>query len=69
MFFDIYEIIKIDIDNTGVKAENEGAIVMTRGATINSEKPKHILLDKSFWLVMKEVGKHPYLAAFISEPI
>ena len=51
-FAEMQEIIKLDIDETGVKAENEGVIVMTRG--ISMSEPKKIILDKSFWLVMKE---------------
>ena len=65
-FAKIYEILKLEIDETGVKAENEGVIVMTRG--ISMSEPKKIILDKSFWLVMKEQGKEPYLVAYIKEP-
>jgi len=29
------------------------------------KNPKEIILDNSFWVVMKESGKHPYLCAYI----
>ena len=63
----IYEIIKLDIDETGVKVENEGGIKMVRKRATKPKERKEILVDRSFWLVMKEVGKEPYLVAFISE--
>jgi len=42
-------------------------IAMTRGMAPMTEK-KTIILDKSFWVVMKETGKPAYLSAFINEP-
>ena len=35
---EIYEIIKLDIDETGVKVENEGAVVMNKAIMIPKEK-------------------------------
>ena len=69
-FGQVQEIIKLDIDETGVKAENEGVIKMLRKAARkeNIVVPKHIILDKSFWFVMKEAGKEPYLVSQINEP-
>ena len=68
MFSQVYEILKLDIDETGVKAENEGVIKMLKckGKKPVAE-PKHIILDKSFWLIMKEGGKEPYLVSYIQE--
>ena len=37
-FSKIYEILKLDIDETGVKAENEGVIVMTKGMVMKPKK-------------------------------
>ena len=62
----IYEIIKLDIDETGVKVENEGVIKMLRKSKKSKEK-REILVNRSFWLVMKEFGKEPYFAAFIAQ--
>ena len=69
-FGQVQEIIKLDIDEAGVKAENEGGIKMLRKCARKTEEvlPKHIIVDKSFWFVMKEVGKEPYLVSQINEP-
>ena len=37
---EIYEIIKLDIDETGVKAENEGVMIMTRGMAMMPKEKK-----------------------------
>ena len=39
---------------------------MTRGMSMPKEK-KEVLVDRPFWVVMREVGKEPYFVAFISE--
>ena len=62
---EIYEIIKLNIDETGVKVENEGAVKMLKKAIRPKEK-KQVLVDRSFWLVMKEFKKEPYFVAFIA---
>ena len=67
-FSQVYEILKLDMDESGVKAENEGAIMMTLFGLVEKVEPKNIILDKSFWLVMKEYGKEPYLVAYIKDP-
>ena len=61
------EALKLKIDESGAKVESE-AIMM--GITcIDMDEPRSFILDKTFWIVMKEVGKHPYLCAQIREPI
>ena len=68
MFSQVYEIIKLDIDETGVKAENEGVIRMKNCMVIKQKvEPKHIVIDRSFWVLMKEAGKEPYLVSYIAE--
>ena len=63
----MFEGIKINIDESGAKVQNQAVIAMTRGMAPMTEK-KTIILDKSFWVVMKETGKPAYLSAFINEP-
>ena len=65
---DIYEIIKLDFDEKGVKVENEGAIRMLKCAVKQPIDKKYIILDKTFWLIMKEGKNHPYLVARIEVP-
>ena len=69
-YFDkIYEIVKLDIDETGVKVENEGVIMLKKCVVKQPvKKPKCIILDQPFWIVMKEVGKkNPYFIAYIND--
>ena len=53
-FSKFFEIIKLDIDETGVKVENEGVIVMSKGMALHPVEKKYIVLDKPFWIVMRE---------------
>jgi len=39
------------------------------GFSKNQPEPKYFILDKEFWVVMKEGSKHPYLCALIKNPI
>ncbi len=59
-FTKIYEIIKLDIDETGVTVENEGLVSMSKC------RPKVFALDKPFWIVMREKLNHPYFIAYIA---
>lgn len=53
-FFDqIFEIIKLDIDEKGVKVENEGVIVMTKSKALSTEQIRRFELNKPFWIVMR----------------
>ena len=51
-FSEIYEIIKLKIDETGVTVENEGVIKM-RKMLVVKKNPKYILLDGPFWMLMR----------------
>lgn len=51
---EILEAIKLNVDESGAKVENEGIMIALRCAMIpNHEEPKRIILDRDFWLVMK----------------
>ena len=63
----MFEAVKLNIDQSGAKVENEAVMILTRGATINFDR-KIISLNEDFWVVMKEEGKSPYLCVFITEP-
>ena len=56
-FAEIYQIIKLKIDETGVTVENQGVIKMLRSAPMHMTPPKQIIVDGPFWLVMREKGK------------
>lgn len=64
---EMFEGVKLSIDESGAKVENQAVIVATRCMVIVKEK-KRIVLDRSFWVVMKEAGKNPYLCVLINEP-
>ena len=65
---EIFENIKLKIDESGAIVENEAVIMMNRSMAI-FEEPKQFVLDKPFWIVMKEAQKHPYLAVFVRNPV
>ena len=65
-FSQIYEIIKLDIDETGVKLENKGVIQLLRCKKSKLVEKKYIILDNPFWIVMRESESHPYFVAFIN---
>jgi len=60
----MFENIKLKIDESGAKVENEAVMVMNR-CMMMPQDLKEFVLDKPFWIVMKEVGRHPYLAVFV----
>lgn len=51
----ILEKMKLRIDESGAKVENMGVMVATKTMVLKKDpyKPKHIVLDKTFWIVMK----------------
>lgn len=49
-FSEVYEIINLDLDETGVKVENEGVIKILRSGI--PRIGRRFLLDKPFWIVM-----------------
>lgn len=51
----ILERMKLSIDESGAKVENMGVIVATKAKALKKDpyKPKYIILDKTFWVVMK----------------
>lgn len=53
------EQIKLSINYQGAVMENEAMMLLTRGGR---PTPKQLILDKPFWLIMKEANKkQPYL--------
>ena len=53
------EQIKLSMNYQGAVMENEAVIHLTRGGP---PRPKQLILDKPFWLIMKETNKkQPYL--------
>lgn len=53
------EQIKLSMNYQGASVENEAMILLTRGGP---PIPKQLILDKPFWLIMKEANKkQPYL--------
>lgn len=64
----MFEGVKLSVDESGAKVENQAVIVALRTLAIVQNK-RVIVLDRSFWVVMKEAGKNPYLCVFVNEPI
>ncbi|MDD2230484.1 MAG: hypothetical protein PHY48_13855 [Candidatus Cloacimonetes bacterium] len=56
------EIIKFDMDEKGARVENEAVIVLSKSVAPSDEyKPKSLLLDKPYWVVMKRFdSNNPY---------
>ncbi len=55
------EIIKFDMDEKGARVENEAIIGMITSANPNAYKPKHLILDKPYWVIMKRANSNnPY---------
>jgi hypothetical protein len=62
---EILEGVKLKLDESGAVVENEGLVIINECAMLNPQ-PKSLLLDKPFWVVMKEKHKHPYLCIQIN---
>ncbi len=61
------EKIKFKIDEVGAKVENQAVITLKKMAMMPSkEVPKRLILDKPFWVVMRQKGKHPYFITHIN---
>ena len=58
----MFENMRFTMDEKGAKVENEGAIVpVAVSFDPNEPRPRHLELNKPFWLVMKRKGsKNPY---------
>lgn len=69
-FSTVYEGIKLKIDQAGVKVENEGVIIakVTSAFVENPPEPKYFIFNETFWIVLKEKGKHPYLCIRVNDP-
>lgn len=63
----LVETIKLNINETGVKVQNEGYIMLQN--CISGISPKQLHLNRPFWVLMKERKKYPYLISFITQPI
>lgn len=63
------EAIKINVDESGAKMENRAMIFATKCCKIKNQTPRQFVLDKTFWMIMKEVGKHPYACFKIVNPM
>ena len=55
------EIIKFDMDEKGARVENEAVIGMITSANPNAYKPKNLIMDKPYWVIMKRANSNnPY---------
>lgn len=63
-----FEALKLKMDEKGVTVENEGGIMMV-GSSMSMQEPNRYVFDDTFWIVLKEEGKHPYLCVKINQPI
>jgi hypothetical protein len=62
----MFENIKFKIDEVGAKVENEAVIMMTKCAIISIKPKRTFIVDKPFWVVMKQKGCHPYFIVQIN---
>ena len=68
-FSKFYEIVKLDIDEKGAKVENIGVIAATKGKISRPANIKEIILNKPFWVVMRESESAPYFVSYIKVPV
>jgi hypothetical protein len=62
----MFENINFDMDNVGVRVENEAVIVLERIGFNPENKPKSLILNKPFWIVMKRYNsKNPYFLLYV----
>ncbi|MGB3938303.1 MAG: hypothetical protein WBK79_00685 [Candidatus Cloacimonas acidaminovorans] len=55
------EIIKFDMDEKGARVENEAIIGMITSINPDAYKPKNLILDKPYWVIMKRANSNnPY---------
>lgn len=64
------EAVKLDVNESGAKVEAEAVIIATLSCAMRrqEDKIKQIILNKNFWIVMKEKNHHPYFCAYINKP-
>lgn len=56
------EAIKLKIDETGAKVEARGVMMALKCCVKpDIDPPREFIVDKTFWIVMKESGQHPYV--------
>ena len=58
------ENIKMKLTNTRVTLENQAVVIGLRTGFFGG---KSFILSSSFWLIMKEKNKMPYLVMFVKE--
>lgn len=59
----VVEGVKLKLDESGAVVENEGMMIMDECAIMSNRCLK---FDSPFWVVMKEIGKHPYICIKIN---
>ena len=58
---EMFENIRFDMDEKGARVENEGVIAMRLTAILEPVPPRHFVLDKPYWIVMKRADSpNPY---------
>jgi hypothetical protein len=55
----MFEKIKFKIDEKGAKVENEAGF-MCGITSVREKRPKRLIVDEPFWIVMKQTGRNPY---------
>ena len=65
------EAFKLKVDESGAKVEGRAILYATKSVCVKKKEeiPREFILDKSFWLVMKEVKKHPYACVLVNNPV
>lgn len=61
---EMYEKIKFRIDEEGAKVENEACLMV--GTTSIRTPGKNLILNRPFWVVMRQKGRHPYFVMQVS---
>lgn len=63
------EIVKFDMDEKGARVENEAVIGMITSAGPDVYKPKTMIMDKPYWIVMKRrASDNPYFILGVNNP-
>ena len=62
------EALKLKIDEEGAKVESKASCIQDECAIMYVDT-RHYYLNKKFWVVMKEIGKFPYLCVHINDPV
>ncbi|MFA5995419.1 MAG: hypothetical protein WCW27_06760 [Patescibacteria group bacterium] len=57
----MFENIKFNMDEKGAKVENEAVIALNDVLMMEPEKPKNLILNKPYWVIMqRENSSNPY---------